>query len=347
MSKIKKKETIEKKKESIEAIEEVSIPSKSTIQKTTTEEKNISSEKKAEANKKEKKEPTLKSKIIRSIIVILVIAGILVLGYYILVWTGFWDKVNTAEKLRDLILSWGFWGRFGFVVLSFLQVTFIPLPSTVTIIAGTLLYGPLQAALLSLAGILLGSMVAFFLGRFFGRKLVVFMVGEKTCEKWVKFLNNAKYSFFIMMLLPIFPDDVLCLVAGLTNMSWAFFTITNLICRPIGILTVSYFGSGYIIPYHGWGLVAWGFIIVAIIVIIVLSYKYQKQIENFIYKLFKNKKKDNNVKILEGKEENVKVASKENIETKNNKKSAEDLEFQKNNENKENSKNNKNELKRE
>ena len=347
MSKIKKKETIKKEKESIEAIEEVSIPSKSTIQKTDSDEKNISSEKKTETNKKEKKEPTLKSKIIRSIIVILVIAGILVLGYYILVWTGFWDKVNTAEKLRDLILSWGFWGRFGFVVLSFLQVTFIPLPSTVTIIAGTLLYGPLQAALLSLAGILLGSMVAFFLGRFFGRKLVVFMVGEKTCEKWVKFLNNAKYSFFIMMLLPIFPDDVLCLVAGLTNMSWAFFTITNLICRPIGILTVSYFGSGYIIPYHGWGLVAWGFIIVAIIVIIVLSYKYQKQIENFIYKLFKNKKKDNNVKILEGKEEKVKVASKENIETKNNKKSEEDLEFQKNNENKENSKNNKNELKRE
>ena len=262
--------------------------------------------------KVEKKELTLKSKILRTILVCVIIACVVVLGYYILRWTGVGEKINSVEKLQELILSWGFWGRLGFVVLSFLQVTFIPLPSTVTIIAGTLIYGPLQASLLSLSGILLGSMLAFLLGKVFGRKLVVFMVGERTCQKWVHFLSNAKYSFFIMMLLPIFPDDVLCLVAGLTNMSWAFFTVTNLIARPIGIFTVSYFGSGYLIPYHGWGLVAWGFIIVAIIVIIVLSYKYQKQIENFIYKLFKNKKKDNKInkeEVLENNE--LKTRAKE------------------------------------
>lgn len=261
-------------------------------------------------NLNDKKELSLKSKIIRTVIVTLIIAGILVLLYYILVWTGVWEKVNSAEKLKDLILSWGFWGRFGFVMLSFLQVTFIPLPSTVTIIAGSLLYGPLQSALLSFAGILLGSMLAFFLGRFFGRKLVVFMVGEKTCEKWVKFLSDAKYSFFIMMLLPLFPDDVLCLVAGLTSMSWTFFTVTNLICRPIGILLVSYFGSGYLIPYHGWGLVAWAFIIIAIIVVIVLAYKYQKQIESFILNLFKKKDKKA-INEVKGKKIDGKINKKE------------------------------------
>lgn len=241
---------------------------------------------------KEKKELSLKAKIIRTILVCVVIAGIVVLGYYILNWTGVWEKINSVEKLQNVILSWGFWGRFGFVLLQLLQVTFIPLPSTVTIIAGTLVYGPLQASLLSLAGILLGSMLAFLLGKVFGKKLVVFMVGEKTCEKWVKFLSNAKYSFFIMMLLPIFPDDVLCLVAGLTNMSWTFFTVTNLIARPIGIFTVSYFGSGHLIPYHGWGLIVWGILIVLIIAVLILSYKYQKQIENFLLKAFRNKKKE-------------------------------------------------------
>lgn len=324
MKKLRSKK-VDKKKEdvSIEAIEEVStIKNRKETEKSMSDIQNDGVKEKQEEspNKKDKKEMSLKSKIIRTTIVILIIAGIIVLGYYILIWTGVWEKVNTAEKLRELILSWGFWGRLGYVFISFLQVTFIPLPSTVTIIAGTLLYGPLQAALLSLAGILLGSMLAFFLGRFFGRKLVVFMVGEKTCEKWVHFLNNAKYSFFIMMLLPIFPDDVLCLVAGLTNMSWTFFTLTNLICRPIGILTVSYFGSGYIIPYHGWGLVVWAIIIVAIIAIIILSYKYQKQIENFILKVFKNKdKKDKNVvKILKGKKANTVEAMEKKEESKEN-----------------------------
>ena len=120
--------------------------------------------------KKEEKELSLKAKILRTILVCVIIAAVVVLAYYILNWTGVWEQINSVEKLQNIILSWGFWGRFGFVMLSFLQVTFIPLPSTVTIIAGTLIYGPLQASLLSLAGILLGSMLAFLLGKVFGRE---------------------------------------------------------------------------------------------------------------------------------------------------------------------------------
>lgn len=289
--------------------------------------------KKNGANKKEEKELSLKAKILRTILVCVIIAGIVVLGYYILNWTGVWEKINSVEKLQNIILSWGFWGRFGFVVLSFLQVTFIPLPSTVTIIAGTLIYGPLQASLLSLAGILLGSMLAFLLGKVFGRKLVVFMVGEKTCKKWVDFLTNAKYSFFIMMLLPIFPDDVLCLVAGLTNMSWTFFTLTNLIARPIGIFTVSYFGSGHLIPYHGWGLIVWAILIVLIIAVLILAYKYQKQIENFLLRIFRSKKKEysiNKEEILKNNELKNRTKGQRFVESKSETQETELNEFKEN-----------------
>ena len=284
---------------------------------------------------KEKKELSLKAKILRTILVCIVIAGIVVLGYYILNWTGVWEQINSVEKLQNVILSWGFWGRFGFVMLQLLQVTFIPLPSTVTIIAGTLVYGPLQASLLSLAGILLGSMLAFLLGKVFGKKLVVFMVGEKTCKKWADFLSNAKYSFFIMMLLPIFPDDVLCLVAGLTNMSWTFFTVTNLIARPIGIFTVSYFGSGHLIPYHGWGLIVWAILIVLIIAVLILSYKYQKQIENFLLNLFKNKKKEyviDREEILKNNEIKDRVSPQNRIKEKSEKKEINEFKTKINNE---------------
>ena len=284
--------------------------------------------------KKEEKELSLKAKILRTILVCVIIAAVVVLAYYILNWTGVWEQINSVEKLQNIILSWGFWGRFGFVMLSFLQVTFIPLPSTVTIIAGTLIYGPLQASLLSLAGILLGSMLAFLLGKVFGRRLVVFMVGEKTCKKWVDFLTNAKYSFFIMMLLPIFPDDVLCLVAGLTNMSWTFFTLTNLIARPIGIFTVSYFGSGHLIPYHGWGLIVWAILIVLIIAVLILAYKYQKQIENFLLRIFRNKKKEysiNKEEILKNNELKNRTKGQSFVESKSETQETELNEFKENN----------------
>ncbi len=242
------------------------------------------------------KELTLGRKIIRTILVVGVLIGLMVLGYFCLVWSGLWEYINSVDKVRTLILSLGFWGRFMFVLLQFLQVTFIPIPSTVTTLAGVLIYGSLQASLLSLSGVLFGSVFAFWLGRQFGRKLVSFMVGKESCEKWTKFLSNCKYSFVIMMLLPIFPDDVLCLVAGLTDMSWSFFVVTNLVSRSLAIFTTCYIGNGEIIPYHGWGLIVWAIIAVATAILLYLSVKFREQIEQFIKKIsnkkiFKTQKK--------------------------------------------------------
>lgn len=230
-----------------------------------------------------------KKKIWRSAIVFLGLISFFVVLFVILIQTGFWEKMNSVEKLRGLFQDLGFWGRLTFVVLQFLQVTFIPIPSTILTIAGAVVFGPLQGALLSLAGLFLGSAVAFFLGQTCGKKLVCFMVGEETCQKWTEHLTKAKYSFVLMMLFPLFPDDVLCLVAGLTNMSWNFFALTNFLTRPIGVFLTCYLGSGDFIPYSGWGLFVWPVLIIVVLVMIFLATKYQSKIESFVMKL-KNKK---------------------------------------------------------
>lgn len=230
---------------------------------------------------------SLTKKILRILFVTVLLVLFLGIIYLILLKTGLWDKFNSVEKLQTIILELGFWGRFVFVSLQFLQVTFIPLPSPILIIAGSLIYGPFEGGLLSLSGILLGSAFAFFLGRIFGKKLVKFMVGENAQKKWVNFLSNCKYTFVLMMILPFFPDDVLCLVAGLTDMSWTFFILTQLITRPISIFLVSYLSSGKIIPYHDWGLIVWGIIIVLSGIALYLSSKYNEKIEAFVKKITK------------------------------------------------------------
>ena len=235
-------------------------------------------------------------KILRISLVVLIVAAIITLAYFILVWTGLWEKLNSVDKFRKLILSLGFWGRFAFVFFQFLQVTYLPIPSPILIIAGSIIYRPFQATILSLAGILLGSAFAFFLGKVFGYRLVKFMVGQESAKKWRTFLNNCKFSFVLMMLLPCFPDDILCLVAGLTDMSWGFFMTTQFVTRPIAIFLVSYFSSGQIIPYHGWGLIVWGVIIISSLVLIYLSSKYSQNIENFMQKSINKITKKNNKK---------------------------------------------------
>lgn len=233
------------------------------------------------------KEMSKKKKIIRILAVTMIAVAVMVLSYFTLVWTGVWEDINSVDKIKNFILRLGFWGRFGFVMLQFLQVTFLPIPAAVSTVAGTMIFGPLQASLLSLSGILLGSAFAFLLGRNFGKKLIVFMVGEETCHKWTKVLTDAKYAFFVMMLMPIFPDDILCLVAGVTDMTWTFFAVTILLTRPIGIFMTCYLGSGDIIPFSGWGLAVWAVFGAFVVTTVVLSLKYGSQIENFFRKKLK------------------------------------------------------------
>ena len=230
-----------------------------------------------------------KKSLLRIIIVVLIVVVLMTVGYFVLRWTGWWEKLNSVSKLQETILELGFWGRFAFVFLQFLQVTLLPIPSPILIAAGSLIYGSFEAGLLSLSGILLGSAFAFFLGKMFGVKIVEFMVGKENSIKWQKFLSRCKYTFVVMMLLPCFPDDVLCLVAGLTDMGWTFFMVTQLTTRPIGVFLVSYFSGGDIIPYHGWGLIVWAIIITASLCLIYLSSKYSEKIENYLKKMFKKK----------------------------------------------------------
>ena len=233
---------------------------------------------------------TLK-KLQRIAIVALFVMLFILSVYFVLNFCGLWEKLNSVSKFKSLILSLGFYGRSAFVLFQFLQVTFIPIPSPILIIAGSIIYGPFQAGLLSLAGILLGSAFAFFLGKIFGQKIVRFMVGKEAQKKWTKFLNNCKFSFVLMMLLPCFPDDILCLVAGLTDMSWTFFMVTQFITRPIGIFSVSIFSSGNLIPYHGWGLIVWAVIFILAFLLIYLSNKYSQNIESFLKRIFSRAKR--------------------------------------------------------
>lgn len=233
---------------------------------------------------------TLK-KLQRIAIVALFIMLFILSVYFVLNFCGLCEKLNSVSKFKSFILSLGFYGRSAFVLFQFLQVTFIPIPSPILIIAGSIIYGPFQAGLLSLAGILLGSAFAFFLGKIFGQKIVRFMVGKEAQKKWTKFLNNCKFSFVLMMLLPCFPDDILCLVAGLTDMSWTFFMVTQFITRPIGIFSVSIFSSGNLIPYHGWGLIVWAVIFILAFLLIYLSNKYSQNIESFLKRIFSRVKR--------------------------------------------------------
>lgn len=235
------------------------------------------------------KKTKVKGVVVKSIISIIVMGVIIALGYWFLSSVGLTDL--SKESLRDAIEQAGAWAPIVFMLLTFLQVTFIPIPSAVTILSGNLLFGVGLTFIYSLAGLVLGSCFAFFLGRVLGRRFVNWIVGDKEqVEKYLKMTKGKEVViFFFMFLLPAFPDDLLCLIAGITPIGFITFLIIQIICRPIAILGTLFFMSGEVIPYEGWGLAVIAVVAVVAIALFVIAFKnsdkINEKINNFASKI--------------------------------------------------------------
>lgn len=248
----------------------------------------------------EKKKKEIKGMIIRFSISLLIIGVILLVAYLIFRHLGYTSM--SKEILQEKIEKTGAWGPIVFIFVSFLQVTFIPIPGMVTILAGNLLFGPWISLLYSFIGMFLGSVLAFKLGRVLGRPFVNWIVGDK--ETVDKYLNKARgkevVAFFFMFLLPMFPDDALCSIAGITPIKWPEFILMQLISKPIGILGTLFFMSGEIIPFRGWGLFVIGGVAVLSVIAFIICFKNAEKINDklnaFFEKIarkFKKKKAEN------------------------------------------------------
>ena len=186
--------------------------------------------------------------------------------FYILLRTGFFEIMQDKEEFSNFLERSGKWMAVVFVTLQFLQVVVLPIPSTVTVVAGAALFGPLLGSIYSLLGIVLGSLVAFFVGRYAGYRVVAWLIGKETLDKWLKKIKGKdKLLLSAMFLLPVFPDDVLCFVAGISSMSVWLFTGIILVSRVLAIFTTCY--SVTLIPFNTW----WGILIWAVLFVLVTA----------------------------------------------------------------------------
>lgn len=209
---------------------------------------------------------------------------------YILQRTGFFAIVNSTENLRAYLEEAGFWMPAFYVLLQFLQVIVLPIPGIVSTAVGVSLFGAFKTTLFSFVGIFFGSLVAFFIGRKWGYKAVAWMVGEDALKRWQKKLKGKDYTFLtLMFLLPLFPDDILCFLAGLSSMSNIFFLCMIAITRLVSIFATCYFVN--FIPLNTWwGLLIWVLCFAVVISLFILLPKRIGAIENFIRKIVQKRR---------------------------------------------------------
>ena len=153
---------------------------------------------------------------------------------------------TSRDQLELFIRQSSFWGPLLFIVIQIAQVVIAVIPGGLTCLAGVVVLGPWYGFLYSAVGIIIGSCINFYLARRYGEKFIRLFVSDETYEKTKKkFLTGKKFDvvFTAAILLPCAPDDVLCMLAGLTDMSWRKFLTILFLGRPVTIVVYSLGGA--------------------------------------------------------------------------------------------------------
>lgn len=127
---------------------------------------------------------------------------------------------ENPEAFRLWVDKYGIWGKLIFIGMVFIQVLIALIPGEPVELAAGYAFGFWEGTLLSMAGILLGSLVIFLLVRKFGVKLVEVFFSHKDIKQ-LNFLKNSKKTAviaFLLMLIPGTPKDFLSYFAGLTKL---------------------------------------------------------------------------------------------------------------------------------
>ncbi len=212
----------------------------------------------------------------------LVFIDIFSVVFFVLCASELLGKINSVDALREYIEGMGGMAAAIYIVFSFLQVVLLPVPGSVSVAVGVAMFGPLKCAVYSFIGIVSGSLAAFAIGRWVGYRAVCWIVGQETLDKWLNKLKGKDYLILsLMFLLPLFPDDVLCFVAGLSSMTWPFFIVMITITRLIGVFSTAY--SFELIPFTTWwGLLIWAVLLALIALSFYLVLKHYEKIDKFI-----------------------------------------------------------------
>jgi uncharacterized membrane protein YdjX (TVP38/TMEM64 family) len=179
---------------------------------------------------------------ISTIVGLLAVAAFAVFGYHKGIFA-------SSEAFAAYILSLGVAAAIIFTIIQAIQVVIPILPGAIGCIAGIFAFGPVWGLIYSYIGICVGSIAAFMISKRYGMPVVRKFVSKKRLDKYMNWLekgNRFDKFLIVMILFPVAPDDILCFLAGLTQMTFKKFSAIILLCKPTAIAVYSLTLAGVI-----------------------------------------------------------------------------------------------------
>lgn len=152
---------------------------------------------------------------------------------------------TNKDLLLDRIRSCGPLAPLAYILLQTIQTVVAPIPGQVVGSIGGLLFG-WWGILWTLIGSTIGYLIVLLLSKRFGRPLLEKIFKKSAISKFDFILSSRSSAMilFAIFLLPGFPDDIVCYIAGLTNLSIKKLMVIILLGRFPTIVLTNYLGAG-------------------------------------------------------------------------------------------------------
>lgn len=214
--------------------------------------------------------------------VALVTLGVALWAWYV-GWTTLWDDTRAIFASPDAFRQWvgqfGVWAPSIYLLMVAAQVIISPIPGNIFPPVGAAAFGPGVALALLMGGMLLGSTVVFLLARHWGRPLATRLVGQATLDRYADVaIANGGFWLFLVFLLPLLPDDAVCVVAGLSRLSLRRFLTLSLIGRLPGA-ALSVYASSQLLAAPIWAWLTAG---IGLLVGAALAFHYRARLEAWL-----------------------------------------------------------------
>ncbi|MCY3032943.1 TVP38/TMEM64 family protein [Aerococcus urinae] len=149
---------------------------------------------------------------------------------------------SSQENLEAFLRGFGGWAPWLFILIQIVQTVIPVIPGGLTCPAGAAIFGVWYGFLLNFIGIMIGSVIDFWLARRYGRHLVMALIGPKSYNKYIHYLNTKTFDriFIFGMFFPVSPADALCLLAGLSNMTFKRFFLFLSLGKPFTLFIYTY-----------------------------------------------------------------------------------------------------------
>jgi uncharacterized membrane protein YdjX (TVP38/TMEM64 family) len=150
--------------------------------------------------------------------------------------------ISDQQAVSAYLKSFGVLGPIVLFVLMIAQVFIAFIPGHALMVTAGYVYGKLGLFIV-ITSTVIGSQVAFTIARWYGRDLINKLASPQIIERWNTAAQHQGIIFyFFAFVLPIFPSDLMCYVAGLATISPKRFLVANILGRTVCAVFVTLIG---------------------------------------------------------------------------------------------------------